>query len=67
MSLVSVNPRWLGLAATVLLAASGFLAGKPVPHDGAWLLGVVVWFVALALLIRAWWTLRARPTSAARC
>ncbi len=56
--LVSVNPRWLGLAATVLLAASGFLAGKPVPHDGAWLLGVVVWFVALALLIRAWWTLR---------
>lgn len=57
--LVSVNPRWLGLAATVLLAASGFLAGKPVPHDGAWLLGVVVWFVALAMLIRAWWTLRA--------
>ncbi|WP_327008832.1 polyprenol phosphomannose-dependent alpha 1,6 mannosyltransferase MptB [Dactylosporangium sp. NBC_01737] len=56
---MSVNPRWLGLAATVLLAASGFLAGKPVPHDGAWLLGVVVWFVALAMLIRAWWTLRA--------
>jgi hypothetical protein len=55
---VSVNPRWLGLAATVLLAASGFLAGKPVPHDRAWLLGVVVWFVALAMLIRAWWTLR---------
>ncbi|MFC4043762.1 polyprenol phosphomannose-dependent alpha 1,6 mannosyltransferase MptB [Dactylosporangium siamense] len=55
---MSVNPRWLGLAATVLLAASGFLAGKPVPHDRAWLLGVVVWFVALAMLIRAWWTLR---------
>ncbi|MET7420515.1 polyprenol phosphomannose-dependent alpha 1,6 mannosyltransferase MptB [Dactylosporangium sp. NPDC005555] len=55
---MSVNPRWLGLAATVLLAASGFLAGKPVPHDGAWVLGVVVWFVALAMLIRAWWTLR---------
>jgi hypothetical protein len=55
---VSVNPRWLGLAATVLLATSGFLAGKPVPRDGAWLLGVVVWFVALAMLIRAWWSLR---------
>ncbi|GAA1560855.1 hypothetical protein GCM10009827_097670 [Dactylosporangium maewongense] len=56
--LVSVNPRWLGLAASVLLATSGFLAGKPVPRDGAWLLGVIVWFVALAMLIRAWWTLR---------
>ncbi|MFF5231890.1 polyprenol phosphomannose-dependent alpha 1,6 mannosyltransferase MptB [Dactylosporangium sp. NPDC000521] len=55
---MSVNPRWLGLAASVLLATSGFLAGKPVPHDGAWLLGVIVWFVALAMLIRAWWTLR---------
>ncbi|MDG6102166.1 polyprenol phosphomannose-dependent alpha 1,6 mannosyltransferase MptB [Dactylosporangium aurantiacum] len=55
---MSVNPRWLGLAATVLLAASGFLAGKPQPRDGAWLLGLLVWFVALALLIRAWWALR---------
>ncbi|MEV0563910.1 polyprenol phosphomannose-dependent alpha 1,6 mannosyltransferase MptB [Dactylosporangium sp. NPDC050588] len=55
---MSVNPRWLGLAASVLLATSGFLAGKPVPRDGAWLLGVIVWFVALAMLIYAWWTLR---------
>lgn len=55
---VSVNPRWLGLAATVLLATSGFLAGKPQPRDGAWLLGLLVWFVALAMLIRAWWALR---------
>ncbi|MEV0128030.1 polyprenol phosphomannose-dependent alpha 1,6 mannosyltransferase MptB [Dactylosporangium sp. NPDC050688] len=55
---MSVNPRWLGLAATVLLATSGFLAGKPQPRDGAWLLGLLVWFVALAMLIRAWWALR---------
>ncbi|MEV8515772.1 polyprenol phosphomannose-dependent alpha 1,6 mannosyltransferase MptB [Dactylosporangium sp. NPDC051484] len=53
-----LNPRWLGLAATTLLAASGFLAGKPLPHDAAWVTGVCVWFVGLALLARAWWALR---------
>ncbi|GAA2355467.1 polyprenol phosphomannose-dependent alpha 1,6 mannosyltransferase MptB [Dactylosporangium salmoneum] len=53
-----LNPRWLGLAATTLLALSGFLAGKPLPHDAAWVTGVVVWFVALLLLARAWWSLR---------
>ncbi|HTJ38290.1 MAG TPA: polyprenol phosphomannose-dependent alpha 1,6 mannosyltransferase MptB [Dactylosporangium sp.] len=53
-----LNPRWLGLAATVLLAASGFLAGKPLPHDAAWVTGVCVWFVALLMLARAWWGLR---------
>jgi alpha-1,6-mannosyltransferase len=56
---VRLNPRWLGLAATVLLAASGFLAGKPLPHDAAWIVGVCVWFVGLLMLGRAWWALRA--------
>jgi hypothetical protein len=55
---VRLNPRWLGLAATTLLAASGFLAGQPVPRDAAWVSGVCVWFVGLALLARAWWALR---------
>ncbi|GGM79678.1 polyprenol phosphomannose-dependent alpha 1,6 mannosyltransferase MptB [Dactylosporangium sucinum] len=53
-----INPRWLGLGASVLLAVSGFLAGKPYHHDAAWVTGVVVWFVALILLVRAWWSLR---------
>src|SRR5258705_4764857 len=62
MHTVRLNPRWLGLAATTLLAFSGFLAGKPLPHDGAWVTGVVVWFVALILLARAWWALRAESS-----
>ncbi|MGI5236815.1 polyprenol phosphomannose-dependent alpha 1,6 mannosyltransferase MptB [Dactylosporangium sp. CA-139066] len=53
-----LNPRWLGLAATVLLAASGFLGGKPLPHDAAWVTGVCVWFVGLLMLGWAWWQLR---------
>ncbi|WP_238012007.1 polyprenol phosphomannose-dependent alpha 1,6 mannosyltransferase MptB [Dactylosporangium sp. AC04546] len=53
-----INPRWLGLGASVLLAVSGFLAGKPYHHDAAWVTGVVVWFVALILLVYAWWALR---------
>jgi alpha-1,6-mannosyltransferase len=59
MQIVRLNPRWLGLAATSLLAVSGFLAGKPLPHDAAWVTGVCVWFVALIMLARAWWELRA--------
>ncbi|WP_432978250.1 polyprenol phosphomannose-dependent alpha 1,6 mannosyltransferase MptB [Dactylosporangium sp. CA-233914] len=53
-----LNPRWLGLAATTLLAVSGFLAGKPYHHDAAWVSGVCVWFVALLALGYAWWGLR---------
>ncbi|WP_433209772.1 polyprenol phosphomannose-dependent alpha 1,6 mannosyltransferase MptB [Dactylosporangium sp. CS-047395] len=53
-----LNPRWLGLAASTLLAVSGFLAGKPLPHDAAWVTGVCVWFVALIALGYAWWQLR---------
>src|SRR4051812_36846831 len=53
-----LNPRWLGLAASTLLAASGFLAGKPLHHDAAWVTGVCVWFVALTGLGYAWWQLR---------
>ncbi|WP_426506990.1 polyprenol phosphomannose-dependent alpha 1,6 mannosyltransferase MptB [Dactylosporangium sp. McL0621] len=50
--------RWLGLAASTLLALSGFLAGKPGTHDAAWVTGVCVWFVALLMLAYAWWHLR---------
>ncbi|GAA0708256.1 polyprenol phosphomannose-dependent alpha 1,6 mannosyltransferase MptB [Dactylosporangium roseum] len=57
-----LNPRWLGLAASVLLAVSGFLAGKPYHHDAAWITGVVVWFGALILLVRAWWAMRDEPS-----
>ncbi|MFI5911374.1 polyprenol phosphomannose-dependent alpha 1,6 mannosyltransferase MptB [Dactylosporangium sp. NPDC051541] len=53
-----LNPRWLGLAASTLLAVSGFLAGKPYHHDAAWVTGVCVWFVALSALGYAWWQLR---------
>jgi alpha-1,6-mannosyltransferase len=65
MLTVRLNPRWLGLAATTMLAVSGFLAGKPLPHDRAWITGVVVWFVALILLARAWWALRAESSQRA--
>jgi hypothetical protein len=58
MPLVRLNPRWLGLAASTLLAVSGFLAGKPLHHDAAWVTGVCVWFVALSALGYAWWQLR---------
>jgi alpha-1,6-mannosyltransferase len=62
MHTVRLNPRWLGLAATTLLAVSGSLAGKPLPHDTAWVVGVVVWFAGLILLARAWWALRAESS-----
>ncbi|WP_432830108.1 polyprenol phosphomannose-dependent alpha 1,6 mannosyltransferase MptB [Dactylosporangium sp. CA-092794] len=57
-----LNPRWLGLAGTTLLAASGFLAGKPVHPDPAWVTGVCLWFAGLAVLGRAWWALRDAPS-----
>ncbi|WP_433609858.1 polyprenol phosphomannose-dependent alpha 1,6 mannosyltransferase MptB [Dactylosporangium sp. CA-139114] len=55
--------RWLGLAASTLLALSGYLAGKPGTHDAAWVTGVCVWFVALGILAYAWWNLRGEPGS----
>ncbi|GAA3450798.1 polyprenol phosphomannose-dependent alpha 1,6 mannosyltransferase MptB [Dactylosporangium matsuzakiense] len=53
-----LNPRWLGLAASIVLAVSGFLAGKPYHHDAAWVTGVCLWFPALIGLGYAWWQLR---------
>lgn len=51
--------RWTGLAASVLLAVVAVLAGSYDRHDAAWVAGTILWYPATALLIFAWWRLRA--------
>jgi len=55
--------RWLGLAATVLLAVVAYLAGSYDRHDAAWYTGTVLWYPAGALLIYAWWAVRDVPST----
>jgi hypothetical protein len=49
--------RWRGFAAVTLMAVSAYLAGSPAHRDAAWVIGVVVWFAAGALLVVTWLTL----------
>src|SRR5436309_2620068 len=69
-ALAPARVRALGFVGTALMAASGYLAGAlpwsspqllaPAPHAPAppavtHAVGIVVWFVGVALLAAAWW------------
>jgi alpha-1,6-mannosyltransferase len=50
--------RWWGLAASTLVALTGYLAGSPDKHDAPWIAGVVLWAVAAGALVWLWLGLR---------
>ncbi|MFC6016753.1 polyprenol phosphomannose-dependent alpha 1,6 mannosyltransferase MptB [Plantactinospora solaniradicis] len=50
--------RWLGLACSVAMAASAYLAGAPAQHGPGWGVGVALWAVGAAGLVAVWWRLR---------
>ncbi|MBE1489992.1 polyprenol phosphomannose-dependent alpha 1,6 mannosyltransferase MptB [Plantactinospora soyae] len=50
--------RWLGLACSVAMAASAYLAGEPSQRGPGWGVGVALWAVGAAGLAAVWWRLR---------
>src|SRR5262249_60246692 len=63
------NPRtlrWRGFLATALLAASAWLASSYEHRDVKWVIGVIIWYAAAALLIVTWLAVARLETSARR-